>query len=169
MASFTLGSDSRFHVGDTINCYAAGGGLTPSSPTPVTSSTVAADSTTSFTGLNDGGRYLAGKTLAGPFVSFQTDSAVEQSGSVDYVANDGLLPTSATGHPVMLVLEDSQADGQASLRYWSGTEWLLLGLAGGGTVSGDLIDLGDNVNLSGILAGYTAIWNGTQLRPGALS
>lgn len=72
MPSFTLGPDTRFRVGDTIRCYRGGGGLVPASPTPVGTSSVAADSTTTFADLDYGTRYLAGKTTAGPFVEFAT-------------------------------------------------------------------------------------------------
>lgn len=75
MASFTLGPDWRFHVGDTIYCWRQGGGLRPATPTAVTSATVAANSTTTFTGLNADAQYLAGKAVSGPFVTFQTDPA----------------------------------------------------------------------------------------------
>lgn len=174
MASFTLGPDSRFHVGDTLNCYRLGSGLIPASPIPVTSAAVAADSTTTFTGLDDGTRYLAGLAAAGPFVEFQTNLPIEQSGGVTYVANDGLLPTGATGHPVLLVLEDSTAldlegNAQATLRYWTGEDWRIIGLAGtgGGTVSGDFIDI--PANLAGMASGKTIIYNGTQFVPGSLS
>lgn len=174
MATFTTGIDQRFHVGDTIYCYRKGSGLTPLSVTPVTSSTVAADGTVEFTGLNDATTYLAGKTVTGPFVEFRTPDAIEQSGGVDYVANDGLLPTSAEGHPVILVLEDSTAldfDGiaQPTLRYWTGDAWRIIGLAGsgGGTVDSDYIDVA--ANLAGMSGGKTIIYDGSQFIPGSLS
>lgn len=71
MATFTLDPDSRFHVGATVYLW-RGGGLIPINPSPVTNATVAADSTTTFTGLAEGVAYMAGLTIAGPFVSFST-------------------------------------------------------------------------------------------------
>lgn len=75
MASFTIGPDSRFHVGDTIYCYRQGGGLVPVSVTPTTMSTVQANSTVTFTGLAFDTGYLAGLAITGPFVQFNTDAA----------------------------------------------------------------------------------------------
>jgi hypothetical protein len=79
--TFTLGSDPRFHVGATITCYRGAGGIVPASPIAVTSAVVAADSTTTFTGLDYATRYLAGLSVTGPFVAFATAAALTDSGS----------------------------------------------------------------------------------------
>lgn len=69
--SFTMAPDPRFKVGQTVYLF-RGAGLVPISPIPVTSAVVAADSTTTFTGLDSGAPYLAGFTASGPFIGFRT-------------------------------------------------------------------------------------------------
>jgi hypothetical protein len=139
---------------------------------PVDTEAVASDGSLTFT--LDYGDYFAVAPLGGVYryVAFALETAASSGGTGDgvaYVATDADLPATTDGHPVVLVLADSEADGQASLRYWSGTGWLLLGLAGGGVVGGDVLELGDATNLAGIQDGQTVIWDGVQWRPGALA
>jgi hypothetical protein len=98
-------------------------------------------------------------------------SSSAESG-VSFVAADADLPLSEIGHPVVLVLEDSSAlDGagnpQATLRYWSGTDWRLLGLSGGGAVASDFIEI---TLVGSPLTGQTIVWDAANSRfvPGEL-
>ena len=101
----------------------------------------------------------------------QPGSAPGGSG-VTFVSTDDDLPETTTGHPVVLVLEDGGAlDGegnpQATLRYWSGSDWRIIGLAGGGAVSSDFIE----INLVGAPSiGQTIVWDEAEERfvPGEL-
>lgn len=80
MASFTASSDPRFRTGTVLNVYPGTGGGRASSSEIVTSATVAADGTVTFTGLPEGHQYVAGVTLAGPFVSFEIPVAAASGG-----------------------------------------------------------------------------------------
>jgi hypothetical protein len=71
MASFTLGPDQRFPPGTILHVYPAGPGSRPVGPA-VASATVAADSTTTVTDLDEEARYVAGTSPAGPFTTFIT-------------------------------------------------------------------------------------------------
>lgn len=70
--SFVMGPDPRFHVGQTIYLWLEGSADRPKFPTPLMSAVVAADSTTTFSGLDQHQGYLAGFVVSGPFISFRT-------------------------------------------------------------------------------------------------
>jgi hypothetical protein len=99
MASFTISPDIRFRAGETIYCYrGTPSGIVPLSITPVTSAVVASDSTTTFTDLQADARYMAGKSTAGPFVSFRTSSETTSSDVSGLVSFD-LIEDEVTGWP----------------------------------------------------------------------
>jgi hypothetical protein len=123
------------------------------------------------TELSRAGQYIV--LVSSDGTSEPPDGAPTVSGNgVNYVATNADLPPSAIGHPVVLVLEDSSAlDGagnpQATLRYWSGTDWRLLGLSGGGAVASDFIDI---TLVGSPLTGQTIVWDAANSRfvPGEL-
>jgi hypothetical protein len=75
MASFTMGPDSRFRPGTTLSCYPVNS-LGRQLGAAVTTAVVAADSTTTFDGLEDGTRYAAGPAGTGPYAVFWTDDPI---------------------------------------------------------------------------------------------
>lgn len=75
MPSFTVGSDPRFPPGTVLHCY-PDVGLRPSGPS-VDSVTVTANGTATFDGLAYATRYIAGASVAGPFVAFRTEEEPE--------------------------------------------------------------------------------------------
>lgn len=78
MASITLSPDVRFPAGTTLHVYrAVGGSLIPASAS-LTNATVASNSTVTFTGLEDNGRFIAGPSVNGPFAAFQTPPVVDE-------------------------------------------------------------------------------------------
>lgn len=90
MASFTTAPDQRFRPGTVLNVYPATGGGRPSSGS-VTSATVAADSTATFTGLDDASRYVAGTTINGPFITFSTPAVTTSTEGVSVDALETAL------------------------------------------------------------------------------
>jgi hypothetical protein len=126
----------------------------------VTSPGVVSGGSVTFGGLSENTRYvaygdghgvsfMASRDLQAPPAQSRTDRerlavlesasvSVPDGGGVSYAATDAALPETATGHPIVLVLEDSaapdaQGHGRATLRYWTGTEWEVIGLASAGT------------------------------------
>lgn len=79
MATFTAGPDQRFKPGTVLNVYPSVAGK-PSAAAASTA-TVAADSTTTWTGLAENVRYLAGVTPNGPFIAFRIEAPPEEEGS----------------------------------------------------------------------------------------
>lgn len=82
MASFTMGVDQRFRAGTVLNAYPATGGGKPTSVTATATATVASNSTATFAGLVEGGRYVAGTSPAGPFLIFSVTAPIDDSPSV---------------------------------------------------------------------------------------
>lgn len=78
MASFITSPDHRFPAGTVLNVYMATGGGRPIGTTIVTSATVASNGAATFTGLTEGLRYVAGRTVAGPFVAITIAVPVEE-------------------------------------------------------------------------------------------
>lgn len=101
-ASFTTGSDPRFPAGTVLYVWPEGGAGRPKTPTAVTSTTVASDSTATFTGLEYSAPYLAGTAVSGPFINFQTDAEPppEDAGGPD----DGSVTLASLSEPLLALL-----------------------------------------------------------------
>lgn len=105
MADFTISSDTRFRPGTVLYVYPATGGGQPTGVVAVTNATVAANSTVSFTGLLDDAKYVAGPSISGPFVAFQTDPAAPEDGGEDGgVPEDGSLTFAQLSDPLKALL-----------------------------------------------------------------
>lgn len=162
-------------VGRIVQAYPRKSDLIlPDMPPPqipaVASVVVAADQSLTFT-LEAGVYWAIAPITEGGrdyrYLAFELDAPVAVGGGVSYYETNADLPASAVGHPVVLVGADDEAGGQAALRYWTGTGWLIIGLAGGGTIAADYIDV--PADIAGISEGKTVLWAGAQFIPGGLS
>lgn len=87
----TLSPDPRFPAGTVLDAYASTGDARPVTPTVLDTATVAADGTTTFSNLAEG-RYVAGETVAGPFVAFNVPATSSGGTGGGHVIEDDGTP-----------------------------------------------------------------------------